>query len=126
MKPPCMLVTAHVLPAVRVIVARNLIEVHEMKPATVASRMGLTPAAVTQYVSGVRGGRLVDALQRSERIKQVLNEITSELLKTKLDPYAIMPVVCELCKIAREERLLCEYCDFSKNNERCTICSLER
>jgi len=121
LKPPCMLVTAHVLPAVRVIVARNLIEIHELKPVIVASKMGLTPAAVTQYVSGVRGGKLVDTLQKSRKMKRILDRLTRELLKTQLDTYAVMPLICELCRIAREEHMLCDFCDFSEAED-CDIC----
>ena len=67
MKPPCMLITTHVLPAVRVIVAKDLVKIHELKPVRVASKMGLTPAAVTQYVSGVRGGKMVILFKDQKR-----------------------------------------------------------
>jgi predicted transcriptional regulator len=119
-----MLITTHVLPAVRVIVAKDLVKVHEVKPVRVASKMGLTPAAVTQYVSGVRGGRMVDALQGSEKIRQVLDRLTTELLKPESDMYAAMPMVCELCKIVREEHMLCHMCDLPRETGRCNMCSV--
>lgn len=124
MKPPCMLITTHVLPAVRVIVAKDLVKVHELKPVRVASKMGLTPAAVTQYVSGVRGGKMVDTLQRSEKIRQVLDRLTMELLKPESDIYVAMPMVCELCKIVREEHMLCHMCGLSREREHCDVCSV--
>jgi predicted transcriptional regulator len=124
MKPPCMLITTHVLPAIRVIVAKDLVKVHELKPVRVASKMGLTPAAVTQYVSGVRGKKMVDALQRSEKTRAMLNRLTMELVKPESDIRAAMPMVCELCKIVREERMLCHVCDFFRESSRCDICSV--
>ena len=126
MKPPCMIVTAHILPAVRVVVARNLIEFHEMKPSLVASKMGLTPAAVTQYVSGVRGGMLAEDLQQSEGVKQMVNRIVGELLKIESDTSVVTEMLCELCRITREERLLCRFCDHSekmRNRKDCDMCS---
>lgn len=122
MKPPCAVVALHVLPAARVIVARKLMEVHELKPAQVASRMGLTPAAVTQYASGVRGGRLVDVLQGSERVRQVLDGLVSEFLKAQSDKSAMLEMVCELCRIVREERMICRFCDLSQEGKECNIC----
>jgi len=120
-----MVITSQVLPAVRVIVARDLIKIHELKPVLVASKMGLTPAAVTQYVSGVRGRKLVYVLQKSKRVKQLLDRLVSELLKTKSDQCAIIATVCELCRVVREERILCRLCYISARigeADRCDIC----
>jgi len=125
MKPPCMIVTSQVLPAVRVLVAKDLIETHELRPTIVAHKMGLTPAAVTQYVSGARGGKLVHALQESERVKRLLDRLVSELLKAQPDQYALMAAVCELCRVIREERMLCKLCDSSARIEgraQCDAC----
>jgi len=103
-------VVSQVLPAVRVLVAKDLIEAHELKPAVVASRMRLTPAAVTQYVSGARGGKLVGVLQESKSVKAMFDRLIGELLKTQPDNCAIMGAVCELCRVVREERMLCQFC----------------
>lgn len=124
MKPPCMLVTSQVLPALRAIVAKDLIEVHELKPAMVASKMGITPAAVTQYVSGVRGRGLVPVLQASDRVKQLLDRIVDEFLKTQSDQRVILNTVCALCKVVREERILCQLCDISVRDRESGQCSL--
>lgn len=97
-------------------------DVHELKPAQVASKMGLTPAAVTQYASGVRGGRLVDVLQGSERVRQVLDGLVSEFLKAQSDKSAMLEMVCELCRIVREERMICRFCDLSSEGKECNIC----
>jgi len=121
-KPPCMLVTSHVLPAARVILARSLIEVHDLRPVTVAARMRLTPAAVTQYVSGVRGAKLVDALQGSDRARRVLDALVEELLKAESDALAMVSLVCELCRIVREEHMLCSFCDLAGRAGKCDLC----
>jgi predicted transcriptional regulator len=117
-----MLVTSHVLPAARVIIAKSLIEAHDLKPVTVAARMGLTPAAVTQYVSGVRGAKLVGALQGSNRARRVLDRLVDELLKAQSDALAVMPLVCELCRIVREEHMLCSFCDLAGRGHECDLC----
>jgi len=125
MKPPCMIVTSQVLPAVRVLVAKDLIETHELKPTVVASKMGLTPAAVTQYVSGARGGKLIRALRESERVKRLLDRLVNELLKAQPDRRTAMAAVCELCRVVREERMLCQLCDSSVGmggTDRCDFC----
>jgi len=122
-KPPCTIVASQVLPSVRLVVAKDLIKTYELKPAVVASRMGLTPAAVTQYVSGVRGGKLVQTLLESKRVKAMLDRLVGELLKTQPDECAIMGAVCELCRVVREERMLCQFCACSVGEaNRCDMC----
>ena len=125
MKPPCTIVASQVLPAVRVVVARALIETHELKPTLVASKMGLTPAAVTQYVSGVRGGRLVSVIQGSKKVGEVLDELVEELLKVHPDRHTVLAAVCELCRAVRKERMLCQFCDGSVGvvgADQCDLC----
>jgi len=120
-----MIVTSQVLPAVRVLVAKDLIETHELKPTIVAHKMGLTPAAVTQYVSGARGGKLIHALQESERVRHLLDRLVSELLKAQPDQYTAMAAVCELCRVIREEHMLCKFCGNSPRIEgraQCDAC----
>ena len=117
-----MLVTSYVLPAARVIVARSLIKAHDLKPVTVAARMGLTPAAVTQYVSGVRGAKLVGALQASDRARRVLDRLVEELLNAQSEALVIMPLVCELCRIVREEHMLCSFCNLARRRHECDLC----
>ena len=121
-----MVVTSQVLPAVRVMVARDLIQVYELKPTTVASKMGVTPAAVTQYVSGVRGGKTVHILSKSKRVKRLLEKLVQEVLRTQVDQCAVIALLCEVCRVAREERMLCQMCDISAaagGEGECNICS---
>jgi len=123
MKPPCTIVASQILPAVRVVAAKDLIETYGLKPVVVASRMGLTPAAVTQYVSGARGGKLVDTLQESKKVKALLDRLVGELLKTQPDNCAIMGAVCQLCRAVREERMLCQFCaNWVGEANRCDMC----
>jgi predicted transcriptional regulator len=125
MKPPCVSVASQMLPALRVLVARNLVETHGLKPSVAALKMGVTPAAVTQYLSGVRGSKLVDALGESDRVRHLLDGFVKELLKECPDRLTTMAAVCELCRAAREERILCRFCEIVADigADRCDLCS---
>ncbi|MFN3804852.1 MAG: ferritin family protein [Pyrobaculum sp.] len=56
-----------VLSAVRALVARELVK-RGLSVNETARVLGLTPAAVSMYVSGKRGGELVDKLAKDERV----------------------------------------------------------
>lgn len=61
MKMPCELVVTHVLPTARGALAKELVTKHGMTQTQVAQLFGVTSAAVSQYLKGLRGGNnLID------------------------------------------------------------------
>ena len=53
MRAPCIIVVRYVLPAIRVLIAKEPIERHSLSLVETAEKMGLTPAALTQYIKRV-------------------------------------------------------------------------
>ena len=53
---PCEIVVKTVLPVMRAMVAKELIKVYNLKQVEVADLIGVTQAAVSQYVRGERFG----------------------------------------------------------------------
>jgi len=93
MKAPCETSIWYILPLIRRALARALIEEHGLTQSQAAKRLGLTSAAVSQYVSGKRGGLQV-------RDARVLKEIKSAAKRiAKADAEAdIQEEICRLCK----------------------------
>ena len=56
MKLPCELVVFELLPTARGELAKELVRAHGFTQAKVASIFGVTSAAVSQYIKGLRGG----------------------------------------------------------------------
>jgi predicted transcriptional regulator len=57
LKPPCETVVQEIMPAIRSLVAKELVKNYKMTEVEVARRMGITQAAVSQYIYGKRGKR---------------------------------------------------------------------
>lgn len=110
MKPPCVSVVGALLPSLGVTVARKLVRERGLKPIQAARKMSVTPAAVTQYLQGVRGGGYVDGFFEREDVKLVLNGLLEELIKEEVYYPAVVEKICGLCKMLRREGLLCERC----------------
>jgi predicted transcriptional regulator len=55
MKPPCMIIVVNVLPIIRALIAKQLIEKYNFKLVDAARKMNVTPSAITQYLRGSRG-----------------------------------------------------------------------
>lgn len=108
MKPPCIIVVQYVLPAIRVLVAKELVEKHDLKRVRVAEKMGITPAAVTQYLKEVRGERGVKIVESSDEAVKIVSKIAEGLAKDEVSVYDVMADVCRVCRIMMSNDLLCE------------------
>ena len=108
MKPPCMIVVQYVLPALRVLIARELIQKHGLSRVRVAEKMELTPAAVTQYLKKVRGETAVQLIESSDEAVKIISETANDLAKGDASVYDVLQNICKTCQIMRSEGLLCE------------------
>ena len=108
MKPPCMVVVKYILPSIRAMVARSLVEEYNMKPIKVASKMDITPAAVTQYLKEARGTTAVGMIVGSEEVVKIVSEIADNLAKDEYPIHDILQNICKVCWTLRSEGLICE------------------
>jgi predicted transcriptional regulator len=106
LKPPCMIAVSCVLPAIRAHVARQLVDESGMKPAQVATRMGVTPPAITQYLTGVRGREWTRKLGKVDSIARELDGLVEEFRVTDVNETAVLERMCRICRMAHNEGLL--------------------
>lgn len=125
LKPPCLIVVSQILPAMRAIISREMIEKGGLGPGEVAARMGVTPAAVTQYLKGVRGSDSISMVNKSRKARKILLELAYELAREEIDMVIALRKLCEACNYVRSERLICAMCQNSLSgldSRRCNIC----
>lgn len=119
---PCEVASKSVIPALRAMVARELIEEHGMKQEQVAARLGVTQAAVSKYQHQVRGEAI--ELERASEVQAISHDIASMLSKNP-NPLAVSQKLCQACTDIRALGLMCETCrkvDPEWDVEHCTIC----
>ena len=97
MKMPCELIVTHILPTARGALAKELVHNHGMTQVQVANLFGVTSAAVSQYIKGLRGGNnLIDkSAYREDFYKDAVaggKDLTLAL--------------CEICTFVKESGLL--------------------
>lgn len=108
MKPPCVIVVRYILPAVSAQIAKELTERHGLKRSEVAKKMGITPAAVTQYLKSIRGGTAVDLIESSGEATQMISKTADDLARNELSVYDILDNICTVCRAMRSSGLICE------------------
>ena len=108
MKPPCMIVVQYVLPAIRVLMMRELVEKHGLRKIDASTKMAVTPAAVTQYMNGERGSAFVEEVSQSERVMQIVSKLAEALVKDEVPMDTVISKLCEACAIIRSDGTTCK------------------
>jgi len=105
MKSPCELVVWYLLPAIRSELAKELkTEKFRFKQTEIAEKLGVTPAAVSLYISKKRAPDFKFSGNIKEKIKAIAKRIAYE----DLSEFEIMQNLCVICIEARKTDLLCE------------------
>jgi predicted transcriptional regulator len=106
--PPCIVVVRYILPAVRAQIARELINKYGLRRSEAAEKMGVTPAAVTQYLKGVRGEVASSMVENSTEVIEAVSKIAENLVKDEDPIIEVLGKMCETCRTVRSNGLLCE------------------
>jgi predicted transcriptional regulator len=101
-------VVQYVLPAIRVLIMRELIEKHGLRKIDASSKMAVSPAAVTQYMKGERGSAFIKEVSQSEKAMQIVSELAEALVKDEAPMDTAISKLCEACAIIRSEGINCK------------------
>lgn len=113
MKTPCEIIVTKVLPVLRKELAKALVEAG-MSQREVSKKLGLTEAAVSQYLKKKRG-------KENIKIKNVVKRKTEELIKEKRN--LSIRDICDLCFALRSSGILCRiHKKYEKDLVRCNLC----
>ena len=125
MKPPCVIVVKHILPAIRVLVMKELIEKYGIRKIDASAKMELTPAAITQYLKGERGATFLNEILQSEETVKKVSRLAENLARNGAPIESVIEQLCEICATVRSEEVICKLHqkDLPALKEcKCTIC----
>ncbi|OYT28799.1 transcriptional regulator [Thermoplasmatales archaeon ex4572_165] len=102
---PCEYLIWNGIPVIRREIAKSMINDFKLNQRQTAEKLGITPAAVSQYISGKRGKIEV-------KDKEILNEIyiSAKTIIEKGDS-AVVPETCRLCSLMRKRSIFSIPCD---------------
>ena len=112
-----------VLPAIRALLARTIVDKHGMKEEQAAEILGLSQSAVSRYVTRDRGNTL--AIENVAEVQTLINQMITFLIHEPDQKTKILQLFCQTCKIIREKGLMCQLCQnaHETSTETCTFCS---
>jgi predicted transcriptional regulator len=100
MKSPCEVIVWDVLPSIRAAIAEELVK-RGLSQKEVSRLLGITPPAVSQYVSKKRGYNI----QFADDVKLSIEKLADDLIQNKVDN--LVERICEICKSLRDEETTC-------------------
>lgn len=104
MRTYCEVVVTDLLPAMRAMIARNLMD-SGLNQSETAKKLGVSQPAISQYLRMIRGSK--KPIVMNEEIKKEIKKLSDEILADKITKKDISGRLCHLCRIARDKKLLC-------------------
>jgi hypothetical protein len=102
-KVPCELIVTYILPTAKGSLVRELVNKHGMTQVRVAKLFGVTSAAISQYMKGVRGGNsIIDKSTYKEDFYAMIVDM-ADSIAAGLD---VAEALCLICDYVRESGLL--------------------
>ncbi len=105
---PCEVGVKTVLPAVKAIMARQIVEKHGLNEQQTAELLGLSQSAVSRYLGRERGNLL--SIEDSTEILALITQMVTSLIKEPDNKTEILKLFCQTCQAVRERGLMCPNC----------------
>jgi uncharacterized protein len=97
-----------VLPAVKAIMARTIVEKHGLNEKQTAQLLGLSQSAVSRYVGRERGNLL--KIDHAEEVLGLIDQMVTSLIKEPDNHSRVLELFCQTCQTIREKGLMCPKC----------------
>jgi len=86
------------------------------------SKIGLTQSAVSQYTRQLRGSK-VKIIEKDKVVMDEIDKFAGRIASGELDKLNTLDAFCEICRLARKRKMLCELHSKSfPELKDCTIC----
>jgi predicted transcriptional regulator len=107
MKPYCETVSQYVLPTMRALIAKRLMDKYKLTQQNAALKLGLTQSAVSQYIRNLRGSK-IKSIEKDESIMKEIDNFVDKIAAGDVNSVATFNDFCNICKSIRKKKLLCE------------------
>jgi predicted transcriptional regulator len=97
------------IPALRAILAKKLAEEHSVREDEISKMLGVTQAAVSNYIRGTRGDpKLIEKLVSDKQVSEMVNELSDRLSSDMAYTPSSLAKFISLCNYIKSSLLICE------------------
>lgn len=106
---PAEIETKTLIPALRAILAKKLVEQHNIQEEDISKMLGVTQAAISNYIRGTRGNpELISKLLAIKEVAEMIDEIASNLSTNMAYTPASLSKFIGLCNYIKSSLLICD------------------
>lgn len=106
---PAEIETKTLIPALRAILAKKLMETYNIQEENISKMLGVTQAAISNYIRGTRGNpELITKLLSIKEVSDMIDEITSNLSTNMAYTPASLSKFIGLCNYIKSSLLICD------------------
>ena len=106
---PAEIESRSLIPALRAILAKKLSEKYSIHEDEISKMLGVTQAAVSNYIRGTRGDpKLIDKLQGEKQVTEMLDDICENLSSDKAYTPSSLSNFIGLCNYIKSSLLICD------------------
>jgi hypothetical protein len=120
---PCEVAVRSAVPAVKALIAKELMEKQGLNQEQVAEILGVSQSAVSKYSRNVRGRAMkIDGI---EEVRPFIDGMVALLLQRTYQRAELLGLFCQACVAVRKTSLMCAFCQKSDPNikiEECRFC----
>jgi predicted transcriptional regulator len=115
-KQPCEVAIWHIVPCIRACLSRELVEMGLTQQNT-GNLLGISQAAVSQYVSEKRG----NISKKDPRTYGMITELAEDLVEDRVED--LSKRICEICRTVQKNPQLLRYCGVPEEQaKQITVC----
>ena len=97
------------IPALRAIIAKTLAEKHEIREEIISKMLGVTQAAISNYIRGTRGDpELIKKLLTEKQVSEMIDDICDNLSSDKAYTPSSLSKFIGLCNYIKSSLLICD------------------
>ncbi len=97
------------IPALRAILAKRLSGVHKIREDEISKMLGVTQAAVSNYIRGTRGDpNLITKLLSEEQVAKLIDELSDHLASDMAYTPSSLSKFIGLCNYIKSSLLICD------------------
>ena len=97
------------IPALRAIIAKKLADEHKIRDDQISKMLGVTQAAISNYIRGTRGDpELIKKLLVEKQVSEIINEICDNLATDKSYTPSTLAKFIGLCNYIKSSLLICD------------------
>ncbi len=96
----CEVYTQRILPALRALIAKILVQEYKLSQVDAARLLEVTQASINYYISGKRGKQVLEELEKISKVRERARTIARGLMEGNIDASVFL---CDWCNSLRKD-----------------------